>query len=132
MENEIICLDSSILIDFFRKTKKENSFFFKLTNQYSSFAVSVITEFEILSGSNQKQKEFWDEFFRDVVVIPLDSKVNQEAVRIFQMLKSAGNLIDMPDLFIGATAKAHHLKLATLNRKHFERIPELELISRNK
>lgn len=64
MADELICLDSTILIDYFRKTKKENSFFFELANQYSTFAVSIITEFEILSGSNQNQnqKEFWDKF----------------------------------------------------------------------
>lgn len=57
MADELICLDSSVLIDYFRKTKKENSFFFELSNQYPSFAVSVITEFEILSGSNQNLLE---------------------------------------------------------------------------
>lgn len=132
MAKEVICLDSSILIDYFRKSKKENSFFFELSNQYSSFAVSVITEFEILSGSNQKQKAFWDQFFRYTLVIPFDRKSNEEAIKIFHDLKSKRKLIDLPDLFIGATAKANDLKLATLNQKDFSRISGLELLTKEK
>ncbi|KGE87019.1 type II toxin-antitoxin system VapC family toxin [Phaeodactylibacter xiamenensis] len=132
MANEVICLDSSILIDYFRKSKKENSFFFELSNRYSSFAVSVITEFEILSGSNQKQKDFWNQFFHQILVIPFDHKSNKEAIKIFHDLKRQRKLIDLPDLFIGATAKAHNLKLATLNEKDFSRISGLEILSKKK
>jgi predicted nucleic acid-binding protein len=53
---------------------------------------------------------------------------NEKAIQIYQRLKSAGNLIDLPDLFIAATAIAHELPLATLNTKHFERITELILV----
>jgi tRNA(fMet)-specific endonuclease VapC len=132
MANELICLDSSILIDYFRKTQKENSFFFELSNQYSSFAVSIITEFEILCGSNQNQKEFWTELFRNILVIPFDNKSNEEAIQIFQELKRNGKMIDIPDLFIGATAKAYNLKLATLNEKDFSQISSLELLTKKK
>lgn len=34
MADEIICLDTSILIDFFRTQLKEKSTFFKLTKMY--------------------------------------------------------------------------------------------------
>jgi predicted nucleic acid-binding protein len=130
MANELICLDTSILIEYFRKTKKENSFFVELTNQYSLFAVSIVTEFEILSGSNQDQKVFWDKFFQHILVLPFDSKSNEQAIIIFQELKRSGNLIDIPDLFIGATAKAYGLKLATLNDKDFSRISGLEILTK--
>lgn len=53
---------------------------------------------------------------------------NEKAIQIYQRLKSTGNLIDLPDLFIAATAIAHELPLATLNTKHFERITELILV----
>jgi tRNA(fMet)-specific endonuclease VapC len=35
MENEIICLDTSILIDFYRKRLKEKSTFYRLTKVYN-------------------------------------------------------------------------------------------------
>ena len=60
MENELVCLDTSLLIDYFRKTNKANSHLFKLTQNYSHFAVSVITQYEIYVGSNIEQDLFWD------------------------------------------------------------------------
>lgn len=132
MENELICLDTSILIEYFRKGNKENSFFYQLAQSYQSFAVSEITEFEIYSGSKEDQQVFWDAFFNDLTILPLDSSVNKEAVLIFKSLKAKRKLIDLPDLFIGATASVHNLKLATLNEKHFSRINNLKLITPTK
>jgi predicted nucleic acid-binding protein len=131
MENELICLDTSVLIDYFRKTKKENSFFYDISKQYQLFAVSVITSFEIYSGSTTEQKKFWDKCFQRFQVLSFDQKVNDEAVRVFKNLKATGNLIDIPDLFIAATAISNKLKLVTLNAKHFNRIEGLELITPN-
>lgn len=48
MEKQLICLDTSVLIDYFRKKDKTKSFFYALADEYDSFAVSVITEYEIL------------------------------------------------------------------------------------
>ena len=39
-----------------------------------------------------------------------------------------GNLIELRDLFIAASALAHDLPLATLNIKHFERVDGLVLV----
>lgn len=39
MESELICLDTSVLIDYFRKTNKKNSFLAELTQKYSHFSV---------------------------------------------------------------------------------------------
>ena len=129
MENqELICLDSSILIDFFRKKDKAKSFFFELTKTYSLFAVSIITEYEILVGSNNETNSFWEDFFERVTVLPFGKLENKEAIAIFKQLKQDNKLIEIPDILIGATAKANKLKLATLNKKHFERVKNLELI----
>lgn len=42
MEKQIICLDTSVLIDYFRKVNKSKSFFYELTKEYDLFAVSAI------------------------------------------------------------------------------------------
>lgn len=125
----MICLDTSILIDFFRKEKKENSLFFRLTQQYRIFTVSVITEYEIFVGSNQEQQEFWENFFSRIVVLPFDSASSQMAVQIFKDLKAKNKLIEIPDILIAATAMQNNLPLATTNLKHFDRIEGLELVS---
>jgi len=128
MEKEIICLDTSILIDLFRKTKRENSAFHKLKQKYSLFAVSIVTEYEIYIGSNTLQKDFWNKFFSEIIVLPFDSSSNKVAINIHNQLKRKSKLIETPDIFIAATAISNSMKLATLNTKHFERIDNLELV----
>jgi tRNA(fMet)-specific endonuclease VapC len=128
MENELICLDTSILIDFYRKKVKEKSLFFHLTTKYSLFAVSIVTEYEIMIGTNKEQAEYWSGFFDRVTILPFDKAANDVAIEITKGLKSTNQLIEVPDIFIGATALSKNLKIATLNKKHFERIPGLQII----
>ncbi|HOY21250.1 MAG TPA: type II toxin-antitoxin system VapC family toxin [Haliscomenobacter sp.] len=124
----MISLDSSILIDYFRKTQKEKTAFYKLSGQYPHFAISIITVFEVLCGANSDQKRFWQTIFDEMTILPFDAVVNEKAVEIYQTLKSSGNLIELRDLFIAASALAHDLPLATLNVKHFERVNGLFLV----
>ena len=127
MDRKIICLDTSILIDYFRKENKARTFFFELAKKFD-FIISVITKFEILNGSNDDQKEFWNELFNGVQILPLGEEEVEIASEIIKTLRSQNQLIDLPDIFIGATAVTHNLKLATLNKVHFERIENLDLV----
>jgi predicted nucleic acid-binding protein len=129
MEKRVIFLDTSVLIDYFRKQKKSNSFFYQLTKNYSSFSISSITEFEVYIGSNERQDLFWDDFFQRITVLPYNSKVNKTSITINRELKKKRKQIDTPDLMIGATARTYNLPIATLNTKHFKSIDRLEIIS---
>lgn len=124
----LILLDSSVLIDYFRKTKKENTFFVTLLDRQFSYAVSVITEFEIWIGSKAEQQSFWEQFFRQLTILPLTSDCIKTALQIHTELKQKRQTIDFPDLLIAATAQSHGLPLATLNEKHFNRISQLQLV----
>lgn len=129
MESEIICLDTSILIEFYRKKVKEKSTFFALTKTYKLFAVSIITEYELLIGADPIQTAYWKGFFDRVTILPFDKAANDVAINITKDLKNKNKLIEIPDIFIGATALSRNMKIATLNKKHFERIPDLVLLS---
>jgi tRNA(fMet)-specific endonuclease VapC len=130
MGEKIALLDTSILIDFFRKTDKKNSRFYSLSDTFDSFCVSVITEYEIFIGATTPtQKNYWIEFLQKVTVISLDSDTVQTAITLNEELKKARKQIDSADLFIAATAIHNNLPLATLNNKHFDRIAGLKLIS---
>ena len=128
MENSIICLDTSVLIDYYRKKNKVKSLFFNLTEEYSIFAVSAITEYELYIGNSQEQNIFWNDFFSRIIVLPFDTKTVAQAMNIYKQLKQRNKLIDIPDIMIAATALQNRLPLATLNRKHFERIDELQIV----
>jgi tRNA(fMet)-specific endonuclease VapC len=127
MDRKRICIDTSILIDYFRKKNKKKSFFFQLAGRFD-FAISVITKLEILNGSDKEQKHFWNQLFKRIHIIPLGEKEVEAASEIIKKLKSQNKIIDLPDILIGATALTNNLELATLNIDHFERIEGLKII----
>jgi len=129
MADNIILLDTSILIDYYRKTDKSNSVWVTLVQQGYEFTVSTITRYEIYSGATESQLLFWEELFQVVVTLPFNEVCVDTAVKINATLKRKRKQIDLADLFIAATAVAHNLPLATLNTKHFERVEELILVS---
>ncbi len=128
MADKIILVDTSILIDYYRKTDKENSIWIALVRQGNSFAISAITKYEIYSGANPNQLTFWDGVLRAITVIPFDEVAVDTAVNLNNALKRKRKQIDLADLFIAATAVVHDLPLATLNRKHFDRIDTLNIV----
>lgn len=128
MAGKIVLADTSILIDLFRKSEKANSKFVQLALQGYEFQISAITEYEVYSGATTAQLPFWDDLLQKVKVLPFDKEVVKLAVIINKQLKQTRKQIDLADLFIAATALASNLPLATLNRKHFDRIDRLNII----
>ena len=128
MANKIVLADTSILIDLFRKSEKANSKFVQLALEGYEFQISAITEYEVYSGATKAQLPFWNELLQKVKVLPFDKDVVKMAVSINSRLKQKRKQIDLADLFIAATALANNLVFATLNKKHFARIDELQII----
>lgn len=128
MAKQVVMVDTSVLIDFFRKTDKSNSLLVSLVKQGFTFRISAITEYEIYSGANSDQKIYWEEMLNKTEVIPFDKKVVVTAVNINNSLKKKRKQIDLADLFIAATAVSQNLPFATLNKKHFERIDVLSIL----
>ena len=125
---ELIMIDTSILIDFYRKSDKTNSIWYKLVKQNYVFAVSTVTKYEIYAGATVSQLEFWDSVFKNITILSFDEKTTNEAVNINAILKKKNKQIAIADLFIAATAVVWSLPFLTLNIKHFERIDGLEMI----
>ena len=125
MEN-VVCLDASTLIDYYRKKIKEKTFFYSLTFNYEGFVLPVTAHFEVLIGSNEKQYSFWNNLFSDLLLIPYQS-YDQTAILILRQLKKLRKNIEYKDLMIASTARHYNYPLATINEKHFEAIEGLKL-----
>jgi tRNA(fMet)-specific endonuclease VapC len=128
MADKIIMVDTSILIDYYRKTDKNNSAWIKLVRQGYKFSISAITKYEIFSGATQGQLEFWQDVLKAITVISFDEPTVDKAVEINTNLKRKRKQIAIADLFIAATAISHDLPFATLNKKHFDRIEGLNIV----
>lgn len=128
MADKIVLVDTSILIDYYRKSDKTKSVWLYLVQQGYSFAISVITKYEIYAGATPNQLSFWDSVLQAITIIPFDEISVDTAVTINSTLKRKRKQIDLADLFIAATAITYNLPVATLNEKHFERIDSLILV----
>ncbi|MBI9070758.1 MAG: type II toxin-antitoxin system VapC family toxin [Melioribacteraceae bacterium] len=128
MESSKLLIDTSIIIDFLRKKKKKNTLFWKYINQYECY-ISTITHFELLCGANTdlRIKEL-DVVFNFLTICDLNKETTFLSAKIFQNLKKENLLIEFRDIFIAATASSLNMPIATLNKKDFSRIDNLELL----
>ncbi|MGB3722247.1 MAG: type II toxin-antitoxin system VapC family toxin [Pacificimonas sp.] len=128
MEKVSVCLDTSVLIDYFRKKVKERTLFYRLSGEYQRLTITAITEFEIRRGLTSVQEPIWQNLVEMMNVLPFDSHASRIAVEVDRTLKRKRKQIAIADLFIAATVIRHETALATLNKKHFERIDNLLLV----
>lgn len=122
----MICLDSSVLIEYYRKIKKEKSFLFQLAATYS-FAIPAIVKYEIYRGGDSGL--YWDKIFKSTPILPFDNGCAETAAKIYLDLRYRNKIIGTDDILIAATAINNNLKLGTLNKKDFERIEGLDILT---
>ena len=128
MADKKIMVDTTILIDYFRRTDKNKSILLKHSITYDKIFISTITEFEVMNGANSAQIEFWNEMLKEFTILDFDSKAARQSAKIVQHLRRKRKSIDKPDLFIAAIAISNDLTLDTANKKHFEHIESLSLL----
>jgi predicted nucleic acid-binding protein len=97
-------------------------------------AISFITVGEIYFGAEKRKwgKQTLNAFLerlKAVVVVPSDHEVCREYGKLKASLREAGIVIADNDLWIAACALRHSIPLISNNRKHFEKMPGLNLIS---
>lgn len=124
----MILLDSSILIELFRKKDKEKSLFYSLSKTYKGLFISTITYYEIGIGNRKSHNDYWEVLSDNLKILPFDKVCADNAITIYLDLLKTNKMIDLADILIGSTAIAHNIPIATLNDKHFNRIKGLEII----
>ncbi len=125
----MILLDSSVLIEIFRKKNKNETFFYSLSKSNEDLNISSISYYEIGIGNRKIHVDYWEKLTNKLSIIPFDKACSNTAIEIYQELLRKNKMIDLADILIGATAVTHKIPLATLNVKHFERIDQLEIIN---
>lgn len=128
MGEKVICLDTSVLVEYFRKVKKRETFFAQLMANYDYFEITSVTAFELKFGMTPVQVDFWKDMLEVINVLPFDNRAAEIAVAFQLDLKKINKQLALSDLFIAASAKRHNRPLASLNYKHFERIKGIDLV----
>jgi predicted nucleic acid-binding protein len=101
-------------------------------------AISVITVSELLHGVHRasgarrtRRGAFVEHLLAGLRAIPITDPVARVHADIWAQLAAKGQTIGAHDLWIGATAVAHGLAIATGNSADFKRIAGLRVISPN-
>jgi len=127
MENGRILIDTSIVIEHFRNQNRTHSHLVKLF-ETNELCISVISIFELYNGAtNEAKKDDIEILCNEIEVIDLNIETAKMASNIYLDLRKKNKLIEFRDILIGATAIQAGIKIATLNKKHFERIAQLQL-----
>ncbi len=132
MDHRRVLADSSVIIEYIRKKRKERTALIYLQKNGVEVCISSVAVFEVISGINPQNKEIIRQLFNKFEVLPFDTQGARAAAAIYKQLKAQNKLIEFRDIFIAAIAIANDLPLATLNTRHFERIENLQLASWSK
>jgi predicted nucleic acid-binding protein len=134
-----LILDSSILIagERRRETVKQVIQHVRAAHGDIESALSAISIIELTHGiyrarmdaDKVRRKAFADELARDMIVHPVSLGIAQLAGRIEGEQAAKGISIAVEDLIIGATALYLGFDVATLNVKHFQAIPGLNVVT---
>jgi len=128
MEDRRILIDTSIVIDYLRSHNRNNTVFVNLFNNYE-LCISVISIFELYNGAtSEDKKQEIVTLSEEIEVIDFTIETAKIASDLYLDLRRKNKLIEFRDILIASTALLFDIKIATLNRKHFDRIEKLEII----
>ena len=127
-----VILDTSVIVEIDRKNKEVINILKKLIDDDHRILVSTISVSEILTGSYLRKdykssvleaKRILGQF----LWIDLDARIAEKTAQYLAYLIAEGYVIEYQDAAIAATFKITDSDyLLTLNKNHFERIPDLK------
>lgn len=121
-------IDTSVFIDFLRKKDKTNTILYSIS-EVIPLAISSVTLYELLMGATDNKKLHDIQLLtEDLLILPFDDRVAIKSSEIYHKLRKENKMIEFRDIFIAATCLVYKMPLKTLNLKHFERIPGLEIL----
>lgn len=122
--------DTTVLIDLWRfRRKPERLADLRGKAGGASLVVPWITQAEFSRGALYKgiAKEQVEAFYRGFLLLALDQRTIDRYCELWVAMAKAGNAPHYPDLWIAACASAMDVPVLTRNRKHFERVPGLQV-----
>jgi predicted nucleic acid-binding protein len=131
LENELIVVDTDVVIDFFNGVFPGAEVMSKLISG-QEVALTSISVFELYAGIEGKRRLSQIEtLIQGVTILPLDVIEAVIAGRIYTQLKSKGQLVGTHDILIAATCVANRIPLYTKNVAHFSKIEDILILTNN-
>lgn len=126
----MVILDTSILIDHLRRSKREQSYFEQMvkSSPNETFATSMISVQELYQDRSTREKDqeiYVLSILARLKILPYTYDVAQTAGEI---ARDISRPIEFVDVAIAATSIINDCQLATLNKKDFQGIKGLEFV----
>lgn len=121
-----VVVDSSIIIDYLRGGTKWEEFIASVGEEIELFLPTMVI-FELFSGESTKNpRKLRDmlDFISQFQRMDLNEKIAKRAGEIY---RDASTTLQVPDYIIAASALEIGSVVVTLNKRHFEHIPNLSL-----
>src|SRR3989344_6009478 len=129
----MICMDTDSIIDVF---KKEPNILKLIGGTNDDICSTIINYQEIMFGldieniKHVSEENFYDSFFDGIFLLLLDKTSSKKSADIFWSLKKQGRIIEKSDCMIAGILLSRGInKIITRNKKHFENIKGLKVIS---
>lgn len=134
-----LILDSSFIIAGERRGRTALQILqdIRATQGEIDVGISVVTIAELTHGAYRSKTDndrlrrlsFIEELCRDVPIHPITLEIGKDIGRIEGQRAAQGISLSFEDLAIGVTALHHGFDVATLNIRHFQKIPGLKIVS---
>lgn len=132
--DDVVLLDTDVFSYLLKGDKKGDPYRRHVDGK--TVAISFVTVGELYYGAyrrwGEKKIAALNAKLKSVVIIPFDVEICKMYAQIKNEAKTAegtDRVIPANDLWIAACARRHNLPLVSNNRKHFESIPGVRLIS---
>lgn len=123
----MILLDTGALIDFLSNGRGADEVELLISREEA--VISAISAYELLRGVRSAAHiAERDELISLLKMIPLDGIIAGRAAALYTTLRSNGITIDNEDIIAAATALHLSLPVLTPNIRHFQSIPNLQLM----
>jgi len=123
-------LDTDVIILFLKNHPKVVGVISSIQDQ--DLAISVLSIGEITEGltvRSVKKTAGFKQFLKTVRIVPIDQIVAEQFGLLRHTLRAKNALIGDIDTLIAATCLAHHAILVTNNHNHYQRVPNLKLLT---
>ncbi len=128
----MVLLDTNVVSYFFRGDRRAEAYESVIVGQARGIAFMTLAElykWPLERNWGARRRETLEAYLASHVVLPADDELARCWARLVTEQAKLGRTLGFADAWIAATALRHSLPIVTHNKKHFEKVPGLEVIS---
>lgn len=126
----MVILDTNIIVDHLRRSRKGESHLVKIAKQRpkETLTISIVSIQELYEGQSTRSEKKEEYLLATIAPLKILSYTYEVSRLAGEIARDLGHTIELADAAIAATAICNGAQLLTLNKKDFRGIEGLELV----